>query len=848
MGLKERLIRRGDYIWVLPEGSEEGQRVPVVLYVSPALFELLEEEALRQAANAAALKGVQKAIYVMPDVHVGYGFPVGGVMATDAEEGIISPGSVGYDINCLPEGTGVLSSFGYTFRIEDFSGQRLLGLSPEGIREVQPVLHFRKRAGELIRIRTLLGYTLKLTPDHPVLTKSGMTEAKRLEMGASVAIYPFKGVAYEEPQNLLLLETTGSSGADAELEKCELLPLSTRNEKLPYLLRLMGYIILRGTLRNGRLHITCRPEEREELVRDLDAVGFPPEGNLVLRVESEAFPLLLQSLGVEPGSPSPEIPRWILQLPLWMKRLFVAGLLGAGMEELSLGSPSTRLLDDTGRILMEMGISVRIWRGVLRLRTRADNLLRFCETVSFAYSPVKRKQAFLRALSMKGEIPHLLKASGFEDTRIMPHSGDTRSDILWDRVVEVEEEPYEGWVYDFTVREKEHNFIAQNFVVSNCGVRLIATNLRGKEVEPHIRKLMEEILKEIPAGVGSRGEIRLSRSAMEELLQKGARWAVEHGYGPEEDLAHIESGGTLADADPGKASPEAFQRGSDELGTVGSGNHFVEVQRVEEVYDPETASLLGLELDQVVVLVHSGSRGFGHQVCTDYLKTAVKVLSRYNLKLPDPQLACVPFTSPEGQDYFKAMCAAANYAFANRQILGFRTLLTIKKFFGLGWEDLGYRLIYDHAHNIAKLEEHRVNGKLRKVVVHRKGATRAFPPLNPEVPPAYRSTGQPVIIPGDMGRASYLLVGQDPAMELSFGTACHGAGRLMSRRQAKKLVKERGFESLVGDLVVVARGKGTIMEEIPEAYKDVSEVVRVIHELGIARMVVRLKPLGTLKG
>jgi len=188
----------------------------------------------------------------------------------------------------------------------------------------------------------------------------------------------------------------------------------------------------------------------------------------------------------------------------------------------------------------------------------------------------------------------------------------------------VEEEPYEGWVYDFTVREKEHNFIAQNFVVSNCGVRLIATNLRGKEVEPHIRKLMEEILKEIPAGVGSRGEIRLSRSAMEELLQKGARWAVEHGYGPEEDLAHIESGGTLADADPGKASPEAFQRGS-----------------------------------------HSGSRGFGHQVCTDYLKTAVKVLSRYNLKLPDPQLACVPFTSPEGQDYFKAMCAAANYAFAN---------------------------------------------------------------------------------------------------------------------------------------------------------------------------------------
>ena len=848
MGLKEQLVRKGDYIWVLPEGSVEKQKVPVVLYISPALFELLEEEALKQAANAATLKGVQKAIYVMPDVHVGYGFPVGGVMATDAEEGIISPGSVGYDINCLPEGTRVLSSFGYAFRIEDFRGEKLLGLSQEGIREVQPVLHFRKRAGELIRIRTSLGYTLRLTPDHPVLTKSGMREAERIEAGTPVAIYPFRGIEYEEPEDLKLLETTGNPQADAELEERELLPLSTGSEKLPYLLRLMGYTTLRGSLRKGYLHITCRPEEREEVFRDLTALGLPVEGNLLLRVESEALPLLLSSLGVEPGAPSPKVPPWIFRLPLWMKRLYVSGLLGAGMEDLSLGSPSPELLEDTGRLLLEMGVSVRIWRGVLRLRTRVDNLQRFCEAVSFAYSPVKRKQAFLRALSMKGEVPYLLKASGFEDTRIMPHSGDTRSDILWDRVVEVEEEPYEGWVYDFTVREEEHNFIAQNFVVSNCGVRLIATNLRGKEVEPHIRKLMEEILKEVPAGVGSRGEIRLSKSAMGELLQKGARWAVEHGYGPEEDLAHIESGGTLADADPDKASPEAYQRGSDELGTVGSGNHFVEVQRVEEVYDPRTASLLGLKVDQVVVLVHSGSRGFGHQVCTDYLKTALKALPRYGIELPDPQLACIPFSSPEGQDYFRAMCAAANYAFANRQILGFKTLLTVRRFFGLSWEDLGYRLIYDHAHNIAKLEEHRVNGKLRRVVVHRKGATRAFPPLNPEVPPAYRDIGQPVLIPGDMGRASYLLVGQDAAMDLSFGTACHGAGRLMSRRQAKKLVKEKGFESVIGDLVVVARGKGTIMEEIPEAYKDVSEVVRVIHELGIARMVARLKPLGTLKG
>ncbi|RLJ70424.1 tRNA-splicing ligase RtcB [Hydrogenivirga caldilitoris] len=480
MGLKEQLVRKGDYVWELPKNTVNGQKVPVIIYLSDALFELLEEDAIKQAANAATLRGVQKAIYVMPDVHVGYGFPVGGVMATDTETGIISPGSVGYDIN--------------------------------------------------------------------------------------------------------------------------------------------------------------------------------------------------------------------------------------------------------------------------------------------------------------------------------------------------------------------------------CGVRLIATNLQSKDVAPKIKELMQEVLKNVPAGVGSTGDIRLSPSSMEEVLVKGAKWAVEHGYGLEEDLEHIESFGSLPNADPSKASHEAYERGSDELGTVGSGNHFVEVQMVEEIYDEEIAQKLGLHEGQVTIMVHSGSRGFGHQVCTDYLKVAVRVLPKYGIELPDPQLACMPFLSNEGQDYFKAMCAAANYAFANRQILGFKTANTVRRFLGLSWEEFGYRLIYDHAHNIAKIEEHRVGSKLKKVVVHRKGATRAFPPYNPEVPPAYREVGQPVIIPGDMGRASYLLVGQPDSMEKSFGTACHGAGRVMSRRAAKRLVKEQGLERVIAGLTVVARGKGTIMEEIPQAYKDVSEVVRVIHELGIAKMVARLKPLGTLKG
>ena len=480
MGLKEKLIRRGQFVWELPKGTVPGQRVPVVLYLSGDLYEHLEEDALKQALNASSLPGVTKAVYVMPDVHVGYGFPVGGVMATDAEEGIISPGSVGYDIN--------------------------------------------------------------------------------------------------------------------------------------------------------------------------------------------------------------------------------------------------------------------------------------------------------------------------------------------------------------------------------CGVRLIATNLRAKDVVPKIKEIMQEMLKSVPAGVGSTGNIKLTRSQMEEVLVEGARWAVDRGFGPEEDLQHIESFGAISGADPKDASKEAYERGSDELGTVGSGNHFVELQVAEEIYDEETAKALGVEEGQVFIMVHSGSRGFGHQVCTDYLRISLNSASKYGIDLPDPQLACVPFSSEEGQSYFRAMCAAANYAFANRQIIGFRAAETLKRVLGISWDELGYRLIYDHAHNIAKLEEHKVGRKLKRLVVHRKGATRAFPPFNPEVPPAYRSVGQPVIIPGYMGRASYLLVGQKEAMEKSFGTACHGAGRLMSRRKAKKFAKEVGLDKVIGGLTVVARGKGTIMEEIPQAYKDVSEVVRVVDGLGIAKMVVRLRPIGTLKG
>lgn len=382
----------------------------------------------------------------------------------------------------------------------------------------------------------------------------------------------------------------------------------------------------------------------------------------------------------------------------------------------------------------------------------------------------------------------------------------------------------------------------------NCGVRLISTNLTKDMVYPVRKELMEEVLRSVPSGVGSRGRIKLSKVQMDEVSLKGAVWAVEHGFGFKEDLEHIESSGVLPMADPDKVSNFAYERGSEELGTVGSGNHFVEVQAVDEVYDEEIAKKLGLGLNTVTLMVHSGSRGFGHQICVDYLKVAKDALSKYKIDIPDMQLACMPFSSEEGQNYFKAMNSAANYAFANRQVLGFLLADTVRRFLKISWEEMGYRVVYDLAHNIGKVEKHKVDGEEKEVLVHRKGATRAFPPYNPDIPQAYKEIGQPVLIPGDVGRYSFVLIGQEKSMNISFGSACHGAGRLMSRTKAKEYVRREGIERVLADLVVVARGKGTLMEEVPQAYKDVTEVVSVVHALGIAKLVARLKPLGTLKG
>lgn len=331
---------------------------------------------------------------------------------------------------------------------------------------------------------------------------------------------------------------------------------------------------------------------------------------------------------------------------------------------------------------------------------------------------------------------------------------------------------------------------------------------------------------------------------------KGARWAVEQGYGEPSDLEKIESGGCIEGADPSLISNKAYERGRAQQGTLGSGNHFLEIQYVEEIYDEKIATALGLFRNQVTIMIHTGSRGFGHQVCTDFLEVMERAVTKYNISLPDKELACAPFGSPEAQDYLSAMRAAANYAWANRQCIMHWTREAFLKVFSATPRELGMSLIYDVAHNIAKIEDHDIDGKRMKLIVHRKGATRAFPPGHPELPDIYKPVGQPVLIPGDMGRASYVLIGTDRAMEETFGSTCHGAGRVMSRHQAIRQAKGRAIWREMEDRGIIVRsaGRETLAEEMSEAYKDISNVVDVVHRAGISKKVAKLRPMGVIKG
>jgi tRNA-splicing ligase RtcB len=405
----------------------------------------------------------------------------------------------------------------------------------------------------------------------------------------------------------------------------------------------------------------------------------------------------------------------------------------------------------------------------------------------------------------------------------------------------------------------------------NCGVRLMRTHLKHEEVAPKIRELVAQLFRDTPCGLGRGSDLKLSIHDEKECLHQGARWAVEHGFGNAEDLDFIEENGQLADAEPSNITERALERGKGQLGSLGSGNHFLEVQIVEEIFHEDAAEVMGLFKGQVTMMIHCGSRGFGYQVCDDYLKILRNAPQKYGIQLPDRQLVSAPVRSPEGEEYLRSMRCAANYAFANRQVLMAKAEKSFRHALGISPRELGMELVYDVPHNIAKLEEHVVGevahaSSLRSrentqagtpvpprkkiLCVHRKGATRAFPPGHPMIPVRYRGIGQPVLVPGDMGRYSFVLVGTQGAMEQTWGTVCHGAGRMMSRARAKK---EGTFQDLQREMtergvVMMAQGRGTALEEAPWAYKDVENVVDVCHSAGIARKVARLRPIGVVKG
>jgi tRNA-splicing ligase RtcB len=414
------------------------------------------------------------------------------------------------------------------------------------------------------------------------------------------------------------------------------------------------------------------------------------------------------------------------------------------------------------------------------------------------------------------------------------------------------------WGYGFAIGGVAATDVEQGGVISpggvgydiNCGVRLLRSDLTAQEVRPRIKELVDQLFRDVPAGVGVGGPFEFSRGEIAKILAEGSRYIARRGLASEEDLAATESGGCLEDADPEAVSKTAYERGADQCGTLGSGNHFGEVQVVDQVFDRDVADALGLVEGAVTFMIHCGSRGLGHQVCEDYIRALRTAPAKYGITLPDRQLVCAPADSPEGRQYLGAMRAAANFAWANRQLLVHIVRATLARFFGRPASSLGLRQVYDVAHNIAKIETHVVDGKPRRLCVHRKGATRAFPPGHAELAPAFRKIGQPVLIPGDMGRASYVLVGTTGAMEQTFGSTCHGAGRVLSRQAAIAKARGRRIDQELAAVGIIARARGRtgLAEEQPEAYKDVDAVVECVHQAGLSRRVVRLRPMGVIKG
>ncbi len=957
-------LKRIDKIrWEIPK-FDRRMRVPGRVYADDALIEKMRgDKTLEQAANVAMLPGIYKYSIVMPDGHQGYGFPIGGVAAFDAREGIISPGGVGYDINCLAPDSKVLTEHGYWIKVEELPQKfKLQGLKvynlDEGHNDASNVAFIAEREvedGEMaVRITTESGRVIEGSEDHPVLTPEGYVYLGNIKEGDLVIVYPFEGVEFEERKGIILDESAFKD-EDPQvlsfLREKNLIPLRWENPEIGTIARILGFALGDAHLgeMSGRITLAFygKEETLRELKKDLEKLGINAniyvrerdyriettsghyEGKSVsaeLRVASRSFALLLERLGLPKGKKTDKayrVPKWIMEAPLWIKRSFLAGFFAAdgsivefkGNTPLPINLTQSKseeftgnlaeFLGDVAKLLAEFGIKTTIYEVkskksvTYRLSIVGEESVRaFVERINYEYDPEKKAKGLIAAayLKLKERVREerrmaIEKARGtYERTGSVKDAHKAVKDIVNRRFVErsiyegyrepripkdfptfeefARERGYEGGFvaerivkverirpsydrfYDIGVYHDAHNFIANGVVVHNCGVRLIRTNLTEKEVRPRIRQLVDTLFKNVPSGLGSKGRVRLHWSQLDDVLADGARWAVENGYGWKEDLEHLEEGGRMEGADPNAVSQKAKQRGAPQLGSLGSGNHFLEVQVVDRIYDEEVARAYGLFEGQVVVMEHTGSRGLGHQVASDYLRIMEKAVKKYHVPWPDRELVSVPFQSEEGQRYFSAMKAAANFAWANRQMIVHWVRESFEEVFKRRAEDMEMSIVYDVAHNIAKLEEHEVDGRKVKVVVHRKGATRAFPPGHPDVPRAYRDVGQPVLIPGSMGTASYVLAGTEGSMREAFGSTCHGAGRLMSRHAATRRYRGDRLRNELAQRGIYVRAASlrVVAEEAPGAYKNVDNVVSVVHHAGIAKLVARMRPIGVAKG
>ncbi len=931
------------------EIEKEGKmNVSAIVFASDKLMEKIKlDKTLEQAKNVACLPGIVKKSLTMPDAHQGYGFPIGGVAAFDIKKGVVSPGGVGYDINCLTGDTQILTEFGNSIKIEEFeklkseieieqNGQKIkkvifsnnlptLNMQSKHLDNKSINLFISKDSEEVYEITLNSGLKIKATKDHPFLTKEGMKPLNDLHENDEVAINLFEGIESKE----------------------------TINEKEAILAKLIGYMFGDGAfyLSKDNLYASAygTKEDLEKIKEDLERIGVSSKLyersrkhkiitrygekyfetiNYELYINNKHFKELLLNLGMPLDNKTRQeikIPDWIKKSNKIIKRLFLAGFFGAEMSSPKISSKTCfhcptinqnkinllkqncrNFLIDIALLLEEFDIKSYTISEMddhfnqhnektsrLRLMIKGeDDMLTLWKKIGFEYNNKRQKLGNIASLyillkrkennrrkelakEIKGyrkkgftisEVKKLfmnkinerfierhyyenvkqrinldfISFNEFKDQKIKEMS---EFGAIFDKIKEMKKISGIHKVYDFNIQDN-HNFIANGFIVSNCGVRLLSTNLTKSEFLKKRELVLNELYKNIPSGVGEGGEFRLSEKEIDEVLKNGSSWALEMGYATPEDIEKTEDSGCIRGADAGKVSQKAKSRGRNQLGTLGAGNHFLEVQEVDTIHDEKIAEIFNLNKENITIMIHTGSRGLGHQTASDYIQKMERV---YGFKdLPDRELICAPIESELGKDYRAAMAAAANFAFANRQLITHQIRKSFKNYF----PKTKIEVVYDIAHNIAKFEEFEIDRKKQTLCVHRKGATRSFGPGRKEIPEVYRKIGCPIFIPGSMGTYSYVLIGTKKAEEISFASTAHGAGRVLSRTYAKNnIAPEHLKKQLQQHNVAIKAGsiKG-MLEEAPEAYKDVNEVVKVSHELGIGNLIARLKPLAVVKG